>query len=158
MTLDEFRKKYEGVNMTALPRSKVIEIATEIMAVTVKEPKWRAKHDVFPVIERATGVSTAEIMTDNRKKNVIKAKRLAIYMLRIHYGLTTTQIARMVNVGDHTTVVHHIKRHSRLMAADSDVADETHAISKAIIDKIAIEKKRVTPIFDFARDEVNARY
>lgn len=158
MTLDQFKKKYEGVDMSSLPRSEIIKIATEMMAVTATEPKWRAKHDVFPLIEKATGVPASEIMTTNRKKHIIRAKRLAIYMLRNHYGLTTTQIAKIVNVGDHTTVVHHIKRHAKLMATDSDVADETNAISRALTDKIAIEKKRAKPIFDFHDDNVACNY
>lgn len=53
-----------------------------------------------------------DLIKKNRRKDFVSCRRFIIYFLRLNTSLTTTKISDIMKpaVGDHTTVVHHMKQ------------------------------------------------
>ena len=54
-------------------------------------------------------VDRDSIFTGSRKKNIILAKRMFIYILRNMFGLTLSEIAHITNL-HHASVIHHSRK------------------------------------------------
>ncbi len=58
------------------------------------------------VVGKFYGISEESICSDNRKEDVVLARHVAMYILRGHFKLSLSEIARKFNERDHTTVRH----------------------------------------------------
>jgi chromosomal replication initiation ATPase DnaA len=96
---DEFFKKQESIihhmNSLAKKMSEVKEGFYDLKPV-----------DIVTEIQDYFGL---DITTKTRKKEYIEARILASYFLKTFTRLSLNSIAEYVGVGDHTTVIHHVK-------------------------------------------------
>ena len=60
-------------------------------------------------IEKMYDVSRDKIFLGSRKKNIIYAKRMYIYVIREVFSLTITEIAELCNL-HHASVIHHTRQ------------------------------------------------
>jgi len=54
-------------------------------------------------------IKQEEMFLGSRKKNIIFAKRMYIYILREMFGLTLSEIARVTNL-HHASIIHHTRK------------------------------------------------
>tara|TARA_R100001086_G_scaffold74536_1_gene35937 strand:+ start:4524 stop:4964 length:441 start_codon:yes stop_codon:yes gene_type:complete len=64
---------------------------------------------ILEEIEKMYEVSRDKIFLGSRKKNIIYAKRMYIYVIREVFGLTITEIAELCNL-HHASVIHHTRQ------------------------------------------------
>jgi chromosomal replication initiation ATPase DnaA len=73
--------------------------------------------DIKPnrLVELAQDVFETDIVAKNRKQSTIFARKAAAYILRKYTQLSLNEIAPLIGVGDHTTVIYNIQTASDLM-------------------------------------------
>lgn len=64
---------------------------------------------ILEEIEKMYEVSRDKIFLGSRKKNIIYAKRMYIYVIREVFSLTITEIAELCNL-HHASVIHHTRQ------------------------------------------------
>ena len=64
---------------------------------------------ILEEIEKMYDVSRDKIFLGSRKKNIIYAKRMYIYVIREVFSLTVTEIAELSNL-HHASVIHHTRQ------------------------------------------------
>tara|TARA_R100001129_G_C5136064_1_gene194566 strand:+ start:84 stop:524 length:441 start_codon:yes stop_codon:yes gene_type:complete len=64
---------------------------------------------ILEEIEKMYDVSRDKIFLGSRKKNIIYAKRMYIYVIREVFSLTITEIAELCNL-HHASVIHHTRQ------------------------------------------------
>lgn len=64
---------------------------------------------ILEEIEKMYEVSRDKIFLGSRKKNIIYAKRMYIYVIREVFSLTVTEIAELSNL-HHASVIHHTRQ------------------------------------------------
>ena len=64
---------------------------------------------ILEEIEKMYDVSRDKIFLGSRKKNIIYAKRMYIYVIREVFSLTITEIAELSNL-HHASVIHHTRQ------------------------------------------------
>ena len=73
--------------------------------------------DIKPnrLVELVQDVFECDIVAKNRKQSTIFARKAASYILRKYTQLSLNEIAPLIGVGDHTTVIYNIQTASDLM-------------------------------------------
>jgi chromosomal replication initiation ATPase DnaA len=73
--------------------------------------------DIKPnrLVELVQDVFETDIVAKNRKQSTIFARKAAAYILRKYTQLSLNEIAPLIGVGDHTTVIYNIQTASDLM-------------------------------------------
>jgi len=73
--------------------------------------------DIKPnrLVELVQDVFECDIVAKNRKQSTIFARKAAAYILRKYTQLSLNEIAPLIGVGDHTTVIYNIQTASDLM-------------------------------------------
>jgi chromosomal replication initiation ATPase DnaA len=73
--------------------------------------------DIKPnrLVELVQDVFECDILAKNRKQSTIFARKAAAYILRKYTQLSLNEIAPLIGVGDHTTVIYNIQTASDLM-------------------------------------------
>lgn len=72
-------------------------------------PVRSASHPVFDIVAQETGISELQIVGGSRKRDIVIAKQMTMYLLRNRWGLTQDRIAAIVGLHDHTSVIHGIR-------------------------------------------------
>jgi len=66
--------------------------------------------DIIRAVIKETGVSLKNIKQDNRKKQVVLARHLIMYLLKINTDMPYDDIAHLLGKKDHTTVMHGVQK------------------------------------------------
>ena len=67
-------------------------------------------NEVLSVVANETGISMAQIVSDERNKSVILARHIAAKILHDHFGMTMVNVAKTLGRKDHSTIVHAIQK------------------------------------------------
>jgi chromosomal replication initiation ATPase DnaA len=115
-------------------RQTIKDLKMEYNSTKVLVSKQRVNHDkIMEVVKHHFGV---DFTRKTRKFQYKEARQVACYLFRRFTGLSLGDIAGYVGVGDHTTVLHSIKKVEDNMYIDSsykDVVIELENILKATI-------------------------
>lgn len=114
-----------------------------------------SRQDVMRAVEKHTNTSISHIKSTSRV--FARQRQILCYILRTYRGDSYPAIARILNV-DHTTVIHAVRRISSLRMKDDVLADMLDDIEEDLNLIPEQKKPQNAPVFDFSRDEVNARY
>jgi len=63
---------------------------------------------IYGVVFRETGISEFRIKSKTRKREVINAKRIVIYLMYNYTTLVLKKIAGDLNLKDHSGILHHL--------------------------------------------------
>ena len=87
------------------------KVITEDFAVS------KGATDIKPhrLIELVQDVFEADVLAKNRKQGTIFARKASAYILRKYTQLSLNEIAPLIGVGDHTTVIYNIQTASDLI-------------------------------------------
>lgn len=75
--------------------------------------------DLIAEVALACRVPASSIMGKDRHKSVALARHYCMYLLRVDRKLSFTEVGRVMNDRDHTTVIHAVARVRKLMV-DAD--------------------------------------
>ena len=74
--------------------------------------KWTTYqiNEVLSVIANETGISMAQLVSDERNKTVITGRHIAAKILHDNFGMTMVNVAKTLGRKDHSTIVHAIQK------------------------------------------------
>lgn len=77
-------------------------------------------------------LSVDDINGKSRKKEVVLARQLSMYLAQKHTTISASSIGRLIGGRDHSTVLHSCSRISKLLETDKTFAKEVKALEKEI--------------------------
>jgi chromosomal replication initiator protein len=92
---------------------------------TVVLPITRTEHTNFIIdaVIRHFNITMAQMAHKTRKKDVVRARQTAMFLLVKHTGLTKSKIG-LIFGRDHTTVIHSCQSISTHISCEQETADE----------------------------------
>jgi chromosomal replication initiator protein len=100
-----------------------------------EEEKNISIDDIVKHVSKEQNVKIADIKSKKRKKDIVKARRIAIYLARNLTPNSMPQIAVYFGMRDHTTVSHAMKKIKELIKEDEDFALLLEELSNKIKSK-----------------------
>jgi chromosomal replication initiator protein len=70
--------------------------------------------DLLEVVAEEGGIAVSDIINKGRKTEFVRARYVAMFLLKEYYGLSASEIARKLN-RDHTSVLHGLKQMQELL-------------------------------------------
>lgn len=78
-----------------------------------------------------TGLKPQDIRERTRRKNIVRARQAMMFALRRRTLWSTTQIGNFLNLKDHTTVLHGVRKVEHLLKAQDEIMVLVDALMKA---------------------------
>jgi chromosomal replication initiation ATPase DnaA len=72
--------------------------------------------DIMRDVARRHGMTVEEMTRKSMKRRFAWARQHAMYEMRQYTKLSYPQIARLLNIGDHTTVIFGVRAHAKRLA------------------------------------------
>ncbi len=91
-------------------------------------------HDVIDVISAHYDVNNQELLSKGRKREVVKPRQIAMYLLRTELNLSYPGIGEHFGGRDHTTALHAYEKIARTMKDDERLRDEIEVLKEKIYD------------------------
>jgi chromosomal replication initiator protein len=106
-----------------------IELSKKLLEDFIKKPKKTVTPlDVLKVVSVFYDISLEKIKSDSRRKDLVKARQITMYVLRELVKLSYPAIGEVFNNKDHTTVMHSCKKIEEEKTKDSVLNSELEAI------------------------------
>lgn len=90
--------------------------------------------DVIGVISEHYDVNNEELLSKGRKREVVKPRQIAMYLLRTELNLSYPGIGEHFGGRDHTTALHAYEKIARTMKDDERLRDEIEVLKEKIYD------------------------
>jgi len=98
-----------------------IEFAKNVLKEQIREKRANITHDnIIAMVAKELNVKTSEIISKSRSRNIVYARRVAIYLSRELTSNTTPQLAQLFGLKDHSAVSHTMKKINELIKNDED--------------------------------------
>ena len=98
-----------------------IEFAKNVLREQLQEQRDNITIDnIMSIISRELNVKPSEIRSKNRSRNIVYARRIAIYLARELTPMSMPQLAKYFGMKDHTAVSHTMKKIHELLKNDED--------------------------------------
>jgi chromosomal replication initiator protein len=98
-----------------------IEFAKNVLKEQMREKKANINHEnIISMVAKELNVKTSEITSKSRSRNIVYARRIAIYLSRELTSNTTPQLAQLFGMKDHSAVSHTMKKINELIENDED--------------------------------------
>jgi len=119
----ELEKKYPDIRKT-----------TSILADLISQPikKATTPKDILKNVAEFYGVSIEEIINKNRKREIVKPRQVAMYLMRNEIKSSFPSIGKHIGERDHTTAMHAYEKISREIENGETVEQEIHLIAEKI--------------------------
>ncbi len=106
-----------------------IELSKKLLEDFIKKPKKMVTPvDVLKIVSNFYDISLDKIKGDSRRKDLVKARQITMYILRELVKLSYPAIGEVFNNKDHTTVMHSCKKIIEEKQKDSVLNSELEAI------------------------------
>ena len=86
--------------------SLTVEKAKEIIKNNVRAKKQVSTDDIAHVVSRFYNIEHSLIFEKTRRKEIVKARQVVMYLMREDYNISFPHIGRELGGRDHTTVIH----------------------------------------------------
>lgn len=107
-------------------------VAAELGVSIEKKEKRLRPQEVISLIAKEFDLKNKEIVGSSRKAELVRARHLAMYILRKEMGLTLHQVAELMGRSDHTTVLHAVEKMTHQFMADQIVRGQIMKVKQAI--------------------------
>ena len=98
-----------------------IEFAKNVLKEQLQEQRDNITIDlIMNTISKELNVKPSEIRSKNRSRNIVYARRIAIYLARELTPMSMPQLAKYFGMKDHTAVSHTMKKIQELLKNDED--------------------------------------
>jgi len=74
-----------------------------------------------------------DLLTSSRKKEIVRPRQIAMYLLREELKSSFPFIGRRFNGKDHTTAIHSYKKIVRELEKDKKLEEEIHLIKEQVL-------------------------
>ena len=106
-----------------------IELSKKLLEDFIKKPKKMVtSNDVLKLVSAFYDISTDKIKGESRRKDLVKARQITMYILREVVKLSYPAIGEVFNHKDHTTVMHSCKKIEEEKLKDSVLNQELESI------------------------------
>ena len=95
---------------------------------SIKPPKSITINDVIKTIANFYNIAENELYEKTRKKEVVKPRQIAMYVLREDFATSYPFIGQKLGGRDHTTVIHAYEKIKRDLAVDTILSQELEQI------------------------------
>ena len=111
-----------------------LELAHEQLADLIPTPSGRppTAAAIIAVVAASYGVSLTDMEGPSRREPLVTARQIAMYLCRTLTELSLPKIGRHLGGRDHSTVLHGVKKITRLIAADPQFAHRIADLSKKL--------------------------
>ena len=110
-----------------------LELAQRIVRkVTHNENRPVTVDDIINVVCRHFGLDTAAIHTQSRKRDVVQARQVAMYLAKQHTDLSKTKIGALIGGSDHSTDKHSCKTIKEQREVDKGLRAEIDEIQATL--------------------------
>lgn len=104
-----------------MDKELTLDFTKDVLKEHIKEKRENITvDDIINVVSKELVVKPSEICSKSRKKNIVYARRVAIYLTRTLTQNTMPELAKIFGMKDHTSVSHTMKAISKLMQEDHD--------------------------------------
>jgi chromosomal replication initiator protein len=98
-----------------------IEFVKNVLKEEIKENKENITMDmIIQHVSKNLNIKPSEIRSKGRSKNLVYARRIAIYLCRELTHNTMPQLAKYFSMKDHTAISHTLKKIKDLIENDED--------------------------------------
>ena len=126
--LDDNIREIEGMIIKLNALAKLLgvnEITVEFTNQALKEHMRDKKEnitleEIISLIAKEFNIKPSEIISKSRNKNIVTARRTAIYLAREFTKESTPKIAKYFGLKDHSAVSHSIKAFNKKLSEDKD--------------------------------------
>lgn len=113
-----------------------LEFARNVMKEQIKQKRENITLEgIINTISKELNIKPSEIKSKSRKKNIVEARRIAIFLARDLTPNSMPAIASFIGMRDHTAVSHSIKKINELMLSDEHFKLRIEEIKNKILTK-----------------------
>ncbi len=110
-----------------------IEFAQNVLKEQLQEQRDNITIDlIMNTVSKELNVKPSEIRSKNRSRNIVYARRIAIYLARELTPMSMPQLAKYFGMKDHTAVSHTMKKIQELLKNDEDFKVKIEELSNKI--------------------------
>lgn len=129
----------EGIVISIMAHSTIynkeidMELAQRIVRKVVNsESKAISIDDIISTVCRHFGLDTSAIHTKSRKREVVQARQIAMYLAKQNTELSTSKIGTLIGNKDHATVLHACKTVKELKEVDKTFRAEIEELQDTL--------------------------
>ena len=129
----------EGIVISIMAHSTIynkeidLELAQRIVRKVVKsESKAVTVDDIINVVCKHFSLDTATIHTKSRKREVVQARQIAMFLAKSYTDFSTAKIGTLIGNKDHATVLHACKTIKELREVDKAFRAEIDDIQASL--------------------------
>ncbi|MCK5490252.1 MAG: chromosomal replication initiator protein DnaA [Candidatus Pacebacteria bacterium] len=111
-----------------------IKTTTNILASTISQPIKKAitPKDILKLVSEFYDVSNNELIIKNRKKEIVKPRQIAMYLMRSEIKSSFPSIGTWLGGRDHTTAMHAFEKISREIETDKTIEQEINLLTEKL--------------------------
>lgn len=122
-------KTMMGINLT-------LDLIKDILKDQISENNESVSLDkILSIISKELNIKPSEIKGKIRTKNVVKARRIAIFLSKELTNNSMPTIAKFFNMKDHSSISHNIKKLNEILKSDDYLMVEIEELKKKILKK-----------------------
>ncbi len=111
-----------------------IEFAKNVLKEQLQEKRDNVTIDlIMSTVSKELNVKPSEIRSKSRTRNIVYARRVAIYLAREHTPMSMPQLAQYFGMKDHTAVSHTMKKIQELLKNDENYKVKIEELSNKIM-------------------------
>ena len=110
------------------------ELATQAISNFLTDPSSRSieSENVLEEVGNRFSISPAALVGPSRKKDIVRARHVAMYLLHEELGLRDTQIGRLLGGRDHSTVINGVGRINHDIDVDPALRQDVLSIKESL--------------------------
>ncbi|MBT0881617.1 helix-turn-helix domain-containing protein, partial [Campylobacter sp. 2018MI27] len=89
--------------------------------------------DIFDIVSSELNVKISEIKSSSKKQEIVKAKRIVIFLTKELISNSVSQIATHFQMKDHSAISKHIKKINEMICLDDDFRSLVEHLKNKII-------------------------
>lgn len=111
-----------------------LELVKNLIKEYINEEKQNIDiDDIFQMISKEFNIKISEIKSNSKKQEIVKAKRIVIYLAKELISNSTTELAKNFQMKDHSSISHNIKKTQELIKKDNEFKNLIENIKNKII-------------------------
>ena len=143
--VNESVRDLEGIVIAIMARSTIfnkdidLDLAQHIVRGVVKnETKSVTVDDIIKTVCKHYDLETSAIHTKSRKREVVQARQIAMYLAKNYTDLSTSKIGKFIGNKDHATVLHACKTVKGQLEVDKSFHSEVKQLEASLKKREAI--------------------
>lgn len=109
------------------------EAATSQLQKETETRKARIRpNDIIRAVSAYYDIKPSHIRGSSRKQNIVMARQIAMYLLRVKSGLNLDEVAFITKRKDHTTILHGVEKIKAMIMKDTSLKEQINTIYENI--------------------------